>query len=120
MQISRICRDGHCLLPRFIASKFRSLGRYLPATIGDIGPRARALWIRSARKILLEGDGTASGPTSGINARGILLDGGEAAEEYLGVDVSEQPAAGSMGWREGVARVGDTLALPHLHITPSQ
>ena len=70
-QISRIRSDGHCLFAAIDCSRFRSLGRDLPAAVGDIGPRARALWIRSARKILLEGDGTASGPTSGINARDI-------------------------------------------------
>ena len=71
--------------------------RDLPATFGDIGPRARALWIRSARKILLEGDGTASGPTSGINARDILLDGGQTAEEYLALMSQNNPRPTAWG-----------------------
>ena len=77
------------------------------------------LWVRSARKILLEGHNTASWPTSGINARDMLLDGGETAEEYLALMSQNNPRPESRGG-DGVARVGDTLALPHLHIPRSQ
>ena len=69
----------------------------MPATIGDIGPKARAFWIRPARKILLEGDGTASGPTSGINTRDIMLDGGETAEEHLALMYQSNPLPESWG-----------------------
>ena len=49
------------------------------------------------RKVLLEGDGTASGPTSGINARGIMLDGGETAEEYLALMSQNSPRPDAWG-----------------------
>ena len=107
-QLTRICRDGHCLLAAIYCCMFRSLGRDLPATICDIGPRARALWMMSARKILVEGDGTASGPTYGTNARGIMLDCGETAEEYLALMYQNNPRPEAWG-RERELHVLATL-----------
>ena len=90
-QITRICSDGNCLFVAIYCSIFRSRGRDLPETLGDIGLNAKAFWIRSARNILLEGDGTASRPTSGINARDIMLDGGETADDYLALMSQNSP-----------------------------
>ena len=88
--------DGNCLFAAIYFSKLRA--KFPPARFGtDFGPKARALWIKSASKILLEGDGTAFGPTSGISVRDILLDGGQTAEEYLALMSQNNPGPEAWG-----------------------
>ena len=94
-QIRLIRPDGHCLFAAIFCSSYLSAGRKLQAGVFDTGPRARQAWIKTARKILLEE--VAVGDASVPDAKAILLDGTQTAEQYLELMSQSPPSRESWG-----------------------
>ena len=91
----QIPADGHCLFAAIYCSRFLSLGRKLPNDISSAGPVARALWVKTARQILVEADAVRD--PSVLDTRTILLDGEQTAEEYLKLMSEPRPRRESWG-----------------------
>ena len=95
-QITKIRPDGHCLFAAMYVSKGLSEGRPLRAAdILNMGPTARQHWVDRARSILTKAADVRD--PSVLDARTILLDGEQTAEEYLRLMSQKQPSRESWG-----------------------
>ena len=94
-QIHRIRPDGHCLFAAMYSSRTLSSGKQLPADTSCVGPMARGHWVKTARRILVEE--VAVRDASGRDAKAILLEGTQTAEEYLKLMSQSPPSPASWG-----------------------
>ncbi len=62
-----------------------------------MGLKSRQMWVKTARRILLNTDGTDSGQARAINAKGILLECGQTVDQYLALMTQTNPGRAAWG-----------------------
>ena len=82
-----IVSSGPCFVPRY-----STWGNKLPADLAEIGPQARVQYVEKVQKLFKKGEAS-----SVLDARTILLDGTQTAEQYMELMSQSPPSRETWG-----------------------